>query len=185
MTLRRLLNRSPCAFTLIELLVVITLMALAVGMTVVRLDGLSESGRLSAAARQVQGILHVAQAQARATGEPRLIEFQAGSDQIRLRAPAKESGRWRWNEGRSFQTATGIHFERLLFEGDTQGESRAASIRVDGDGRYPAYAIILELHGRHMVITNDTVEGCTHRLVEVEPQARNLAELRRELAGNH
>ncbi len=185
MTLRRLHNQSPCAFTLIELLVVITLMALAVGMTVVRLDGLSESGRLSAAARQVEGILHLAQTQARATGEPRLIEFQAGSDQIRQRAPVKEGERWRWNEGRSFQTATDVHFERLVFEDDTQGESRTASIRVDGDGRYSAHGIILELHGRHMVITNDTVEGCTHRLVGVEPQARNLADLRRELAESH
>jgi type II secretion system protein H len=183
MTPRKTLNHSLRGFTLIELLVVVTLMAMAVSMAVFRLDGLSQSGRLSSASRQVESLLHLAQAQARATGEPRLIEFEAGRDHVRLCAPQKEADRWRWNEGRIFQAASGVHFERLIFDVGVEIESRAAIIRVDSDGRYPSHALLLELQGRWAVVVCNPVEGVTHRLLDTRPQARDLATLRRELMG--
>lgn len=184
MTPPKLHNPMRAAFTLVELLVVVTLMTLAVGLTVFRLDSLSENGRLQSATRQAESILRFSACQARTTGEPRLVVFDRESDRFRLKAPAQEEGRWHWDEGRLFQTNSGAQFTRLMFEGGANQQQEESAIRVGGQGRYPACGVIFELHGRYSVFLTDQ-DGSEHRILDAQPQARDLAAIRLELEGGN
>lgn len=177
MTTRSRHNSTTAAFTLVELLVVVTLMGIALGLTVFRLDSPSENGRLQSATRQAESVLRLAMTQARTTGEPRLVLFDAGSDRIRLHATSKSTGGW--DEGRLLQTNTGAKFDRLLFEDGTRQVGNA--IRVNGQGQCSDHAVLFERQGKYAVLLWSAGMEAEHRIIDRRPLADDLAELRREL----
>lgn len=177
MTTRSRHNSTDAAFTLVELLVVVTLMGIALGLTVFRLDSLSENGRLQSATRQAEFVLRLAMTEARTTGEPRLVVFVAGGDRIKLHAPSKNNGGW--DEGRLLQTNTGAKFGRLMFEDETRRVGNA--IRVNGQGRCSDHAVLLERQGKYAVLFWSAGMEAEHRIIDRRPLADDLAALRREL----
>ncbi len=192
----RLLARVRCkraiGFTLLELMVVVTLMAVAVGLTVFRLDGLTETSRLRSGAAQLDALLRLTTTQARTSGQPRRVEYLRERDRVVVHAPRREGERWRWDEGAEYRIGTGIQVHRVLREGDGDMEAEKGdhTVRIGADGRCPAHAVILKLHDRYAVIllggpggVRESGEAGGARLVllEARPQATRYEHLLIEL----
>ena len=143
-------------FTLIEVLVVVTLMAIAVGFTTVRLAGVTTMSRLESAVAQMRSIIRLTCNQARITGQPRLIEYAKGSDSLLVKAPALRGDDWAWDDGLTFLTVAGVQIERVLIEGDAPDRETldAWSVRVGDDGRAPRHAVIVSLHGHYAALVH-------------------------------
>lgn len=171
------------AFTLLELLIVVTLMMAAVGMTVFRLDGLSDTSRLRSAAMQMASLLRLTQTQARTSGSPRLVEYAIDSDRVLVRAPQMQDDVWEWDAGVEYLTVTGVHVQRVLVEGageETEPDKKF-SIRVRPDGRYRAHAIVLMLHDRWAVAVARDLAEPRCLLLDSEPHATTFELLMLEL----
>ena len=142
------------SFTLLELLVVVTLMSVAVGMVVFRLDGVSDTTRLRSSATQIGSLLRLTQIQARTSGSPRLFEYVTDRDRVVVRAPQTQEDGWRWDEGLEYSIGTGVRIRRVLVEGNREmnRDSDAHRIRIGADGRCRAHAVVLAIHERWAVV---------------------------------
>lgn len=178
--------RRSC-FTLLELLVVTSLMAVAVSAVVVRMDGLTDHGRLRSAAVQIGSLLNLTQVQARTGGMPRLLEYLAETDRVTVRSPRRNDGRWEWSDPIEYRTATGVRIISVLVEGEDPAEidGTARAIRVGADGRCRSYAVILELHGLYAIVVHRGTEEPHYTFVDREPQAESFELLAVELCQIH
>ena len=172
-------TQRPC-FTLLELLVVMALMSVAVGLVVFRLDGLTENGRLQSAAYQFASIVRLAENEARLSGTPRLLEYALDQDGVRLRKPREVEGVWEWDPGTEFQTATGVAVKDVIREHSyaEHETERIIPVRIQGDGRWPRHAVVLDLHQRFAVLFLEA--GGTPRVImsASPPSATCFHELR-------
>lgn len=176
---------SQTGFTLVELLVVITLMSLAVGMTVFRLDGVSAHGRLRSTATQLAAVLHLARTEAQASGTPRLLEYQPDARQVVARRPTVQDGTWEWGTGIHYELSTRVPIVRVTVEGDRESEGEdqqeGSSIRVDANGNYRAHAIVLGTGDRCVVVLFRPLEEPEYVFRMRLPQAPTFALLLVEL----
>ena len=137
--------RDRC-FTLLELLVVITLMSIALGMTVFRFAGLTDASRLRSAAAQFEAVLRNAQSAARLSGTPRLIEYTTDGDHVIVRAPQVSDDTWMWNDGTTYDTATRVKIVRVLVEGRESRSGDRPAIRIMPNGGVSNHALVFTLH---------------------------------------
>ncbi len=148
-----LVHRRSSGFTLLELLAVITLMSLAVGITVLRMDGFTDQSRLQSAASQLASLVRLAQAQARTSGVPRLIEYKIDADRLGMHIPRHANDGWQWDDGVEYLLGTGVSIRGVVLEGKdtTANASQHRAVRIGPDGRFRSHAVMLELHGSHAV----------------------------------
>lgn len=137
-------TRRRQAFTLVELLAVTVVLALAMGMVTLSLNGVTRKGRLTTAMRQAASFDQAARVQALAEGTPRLMEFTRGTSRLRVRVQESVAGRWRWSEGSTFRMVHGPHVEGVIFP--DQYESTATTsgpwrVRIGSDGTSMSYAV--------------------------------------------
>ena len=146
------IDNSHGAFTLLELLVAVTLLSTVLGITLLRMNGISDAARFQSAANMIASILRVACQEARLSGSPRLLSLEHDSDRIVLREPIQDGQEWRWGNDRDFLAAGGVGVDRLLFAVAISVEAQRApskTLRVDAAGRFPDCAVLLQLHGRY------------------------------------
>ena len=139
-------------FTLVELLVVITLMSVAVGTVIFRLDNLTARGRLQSAAASLQASLRLAQMEAKTSSMPRKLSF-VPDRRLLLRTPKRSADGWSWDKGREFLWATGVVVERVRYEGGNPDAGRhdRLVILVKPDGRFRALAVVMACQGQTLV----------------------------------
>ena len=177
----------PPGFTLIELLAVVTLMSVAVGMLVFRMDGLTDRGSLQSAATQLSSLVRLAQTQARTDGSPRLIEYLVDSDRAVIRAPKEENGGWHWSHDTEYLTNTGTRIEDVVVEGTipTAMDDNDYVIRIRADGRFRAHAVILRRHELYAVTILQATEKPRLAIVQKRPQTASFELLMLELESAH
>ena len=83
------------AFTLLELVAVITLLALTVGVSTIGLAGLSDEGKLEAAASQIGAVVRIASCAATRSGKPRMLQFDHRGYVVKK--PVRRDGQWAWS----------------------------------------------------------------------------------------
>lgn len=172
---------SSSGFTLIELLVVLTLLSIVAGMTFVRIDGLIDDARLRGCAANHASVMKLAQVQAKSSGEPRLIEYAAGS--LLLRKPAKLSGAWNWDEGMSFDLPAGVKVAGIL----TQREDTPTkqTIRISADGRVGEHAVMYQVHERHLVALFSSLHEPKHRSFNHRPEFSDWSNVLELISKSH
>ena len=171
------------AFTLIELVVVIALMAAAVGVAVVRLDGLTQRGRLRAGLRQIAAVHSLARWQAITSGQARSIVYQRGANSCTLQRPGIGSGRWTWVG--SVPTVLGhrVTVERVSVEGYSGGspadDDEVHRVTVRPDGSCASYVVVVSAGDNRYAAA--AIEGLTGRCSCVFDLAPGAAERPAEL----
>ena len=172
------------AFTLIELVVVIALMAAAVGVAVVRLDGLTQRGRLRAGLRQIAAVHSLARWQAITSGQARSIVYQRGANSCTLQRPGIGSGRWTWVG--SVPTVLGhrVTVERIAVEGCPGGspaDDELHRVTVRPDGSCASYVVVVSAGDNRYAAA--VIEGLTGRCSCVFDLSRGAVERPEELLG--
>ncbi|MEK6674128.1 MAG: prepilin-type N-terminal cleavage/methylation domain-containing protein, partial [Planctomycetota bacterium] len=177
---------SP-AFTLVELLVVITLMSLAVGVAVFRMDGFSDSANLRSAANQLASWVRLTQTQARTSGQPRLLEYGPKSCTLRVQRPYEQDGAWSWQEGAEFSVNPAVHLRRVLVENDFDRvrELTPTQLVVGPSGHYPAHAVLVDRHDVVGVLLLAAWEEPRFLILPRMPSSVTLENLRIELESLH
>jgi len=107
------------AVTLIELMAVVTLIALAVGMVILSVNGLSENARLQAAATQIGALYRIALCEAMRTGQPRILAVDR--TYCSVQKPTYEDAGWRWSTGPSIRLASGVRVSKVQPDGGSPG----------------------------------------------------------------
>ncbi len=163
-------------FTLIELVVVMALMSVAVSMTVWRLDGLTEHGRLQSTASQILSLVELTRTHAQTSGSPRLIEYVKNQDQLVIRQPQNMNQSMNkersWNSGQTYELATGVHITTVLLEGtrDASEMNDRRNLRIGADGHFCAHMVILSLHDRYAVVVLSRYESPYVVFTDQKPQ---------------
>jgi type II secretion system protein H len=170
-------------FTLIELLVVTVLIAVAAGMVALRLDGLSTTGRLRAATRQLDATFALAVAEARTTGFPRRLEYDGEAGVLRVHKPHHDSGTWSWDHGRTWPIASGVQIHTVVGTSDQESTTkpRTFGVRLRPSGRYVSHAVILATNDQYAVVVLSPFEHSQFHLLTAPPVADALPALRQEL----
>lgn len=110
------------AFTLIELMAVVVLVSIVAATVTVHLDGFTEQGRLRSAARQIGALYRTARAQAVSSGRPALLEYDVGSDRVRVLRPVLRDHELKWSGGEGFRLGP-----RVVIRSVRLGRGQAAS----------------------------------------------------------
>ena len=174
-------HSSSSGFTLIELLVVLTLLSIVAGMTFVRIDGVSDEGRLRACASNHASAINLAQVQARNSGEPRLVEYAPGS--LLLRRPTKRSGAWEWDEGMSFDLPAGVKVADIRTQREDSSTNQA--IRVSADSRVLDHAVIYQVHEHYLVAMFSHLSEPRCLLLDRRPEFSSWANIVELVAHNN
>ena len=169
-------------FTLLELLVVTTLMALAVGLVTLKLDGLTASGRAGCVATQVGSYVRLAQVEARTSGQARIVEVDVELGVVRIqRTPMIKTPKPPLELKLGSKAAlTGVWFENECREVD-QG---LWSMRIDGNGRFRRCGLIFRSQETCAVCLLTCIEPPKVWVLREKPKATNLEELRAELVND-
>lgn len=177
-------RRQTSCFTLIELLVVVTLTTVAVGMVTLRLDGLTDAGRLRSTANQIAVVVRLTRADARTSGLPRLIVIGLDQDRIAVRAAQDCDGLWQWGEPVQHGITGGVRIVRVIVSdaGPAKRENTAAA-RIGPDGRHRPFAVVLFLHGRWAVVLMEPNRVPKYIVLDRAPQADSYETFLLELEG--
>lgn len=137
------------AFTLIELLTVSALVATAVAIVTVRLDGFSEQGRLRAAARQLGALVRLCQINAMTAGRPVIIRYALDVTAVATLRPHVESDDIVWRErlGTELGSVRITAFTREGRTGNALEDHEHVDVRIGCDGRFDSHRIRLSLGG--------------------------------------
>ena len=175
-------RRFDVSFTLIELLVVVTLMTVAVGIVTLRLDGLTDAGRLRSTASQLAAVVRLTRADARTSGAPRAIEVAAGEDKVLVRLPRQRDGLWEWGEPVEHGIAGGARIDRVI-AGDVGLPSKGnlTAVRIGPDGRHRPFAVVLTLHDRWAVVLMARSRAPKYVVLDRAPRAESYSALLLEL----
>ena len=150
------------SFTLIELVVVAAVMALAVGLAAVRLDGVSQRGRLQAAVRQVAAIHSLAQLEAVSSGQPRSVVYQIGAGHGTILRPELVAGEWAWQAGAPMALGHRVTVAGVAMEGPAHVASalnETCSLRLRSDGCSASYVVIVTTGAQPAAAVIDGVTG--------------------------
>lgn len=139
-------------FTLIELMLVSGLLAVLVGIAVVRLDGFSERGRLRSAGRQIGALYRLARFQALTEGRSRIMDYggPAAEGRIWIRTPVFENGQVVWRCGDGFVPAGGVTVAGVAHAGSadrSDADGTGPRVWIGPDGVAPAHVVVLAIHG--------------------------------------
>jgi len=107
-------RREP-AFTLVELTVVMVLMTLAIGLATLGMRGLSDRGRIDAAAAQLGSAMRLAEIQSARSGVPQVLAFD--SHGWTLRQPQWRDDRWAWSESSRLELVRKVAVRRIFMGG--------------------------------------------------------------------
>lgn len=169
-----------CGFTLLELLAVTTIMALAVGLVTLKLDGLTSSGRVRSVAAQVASYVRVAQFEARLSGQSQTVELDTAAGELRIwktavqGAPAASC--------QSFHLASRVEITDIWFEDDRQKvEQGKLTFRIDGHGRYRRCALLFRVQENLAVCVLPCVRPPFVMTTWENPRAESLTDLLMEL----
>ena len=169
-------RRLRVGFTLVELVVVVALMAVAVGMVVVRLDGLTDRGRLRAACARVAAIDSLARTQALASGQPRCIAYRTDEAHAAVRRPKIEGRRLTWIEGEPLQLGHHASVEAVAIEGvaaTATPSDKDCVVRIRSDGSSASYVVVVTTGGhRWAAVVVDGVTGRCRYVFEVSAETR-------------
>ena len=149
------------ALTLIELLVVVTLIGVSVGLVTVRLDGFSETGRLRAAARQIESVITLARVDAMTSGRPAILRYVKERAAVAILHPAVRGDEIVWTQGPGIPLGGSVRttdVQRTADESNTGAEY--FDVRVDSTGVVEAHRIVLSwANTRSITITVDGLTG--------------------------
>lgn len=170
-------------FTLLELLAVTTIMASAVGLVTLKLDGLTSSGRVRSVAAQVASYARVAQVEARLSGQSQTVELDTAAGELRIckaAVPGAPAG-----SCQTFHLASRVQITDIWFEGDRQKvEQGKLTFRIDGHGRYRRCALLLRSQGAHAVCILPCMQPPLVMTTWQNPRAESLTDLLTELAAD-
>jgi Tfp pilus assembly protein FimT len=151
--------RTATTFTLIELMAVLVLMSLAVGMTIIGFDGVTQRTRLRSALGHVASIDGLARTQAVCDGRPRLLQFERGTDRCVLKWPEPTSRQWNWSPGAPLTVGKRASIQRVVTEETPKLGGDLPSIRIRSDGTSAAYAIVVRVGDEAAAIVIDGITG--------------------------
>jgi type II secretion system protein H len=179
-------------FTLIELMLVAALLAILVGLTVVRLEGVSETGRLRAAARQVGAVYRTARIAALTDGRPRLVSYTNSAEQgtrLRIQCPRVDSATLQWQAGEGFRLAGEIRVSRIVQDGELGDTHGKTTVLISSDGVASSHVVVLALGGKpRAAVAIDGVTGEDRFVLIEDPQTFDpamLLEASVETTGTH
>jgi len=173
-------RESPFAFTLVELMVVLTLMSLAVGMTVVGLDGFSQRGRVRSALGQIASVDALARTQALCDGRPRRLGFARDTGRCTICCPQRDADRWRWSSPAPLTFGHGVTVRDVVVDGtapDAEPLADEYGVRIRADGTSASYAVVLgvgERAGAAIVVNG--WDGSSRYVFEIPAEPADLFE---------
>ena len=167
--MRRTVDQTPAVrqspidrrrgFTLIELMVVLVIFGLIVGATVLRMNGISQRGRLRSAMRQCAAFDRLARTQALTSGAARRLNFAAGENGCALQWIEQREGSMDWSSEVLLRWASGVELQRVLVVGaNPASDEGVVRVRVHTDGSSASY--LVELTAGKLV-TAVAIEGST------------------------
>ncbi len=149
------------ALTLIELLVVVTLIGVSVSLVTVRLDGLSETGRLRAAARQIESVITLARTDAMTSGRPAILRYAKERAAVAILHPTVRGDEIVWTQGPGVPLGGSVRItgvQRTAEKSDIDAEF--FDVRVDSTGVVEAHRIVLSwANTRSITIAVDGLTG--------------------------
>ncbi len=168
-------------FTLLELLAVSTIMALAVGLVTLKLDGLTSSGCVRSVAAQVASYVRVAQDEARLSGQSQTVELDTAAGELRIckaAVPGAPAG-----SCQTFHLASRVEITDICFERDRQKvEQGKLTFRIDGHGRYRRCALLFRVQGNRALCVLPCIQPPFVVTTWENPRADSLTDLLTELA---
>lgn len=150
------MSRPSRSFGLLELLVVTTILTIAAGLLVTRLDGFSATARLQSTAAQYSAVLKLARTDALSGGQPRLLTVANQEGMVTVQRPVRRAGRWEWDKGRAFQLGSAV-IDQVLHEDEDAAVDR--SVRITAEGRVTNHAVVLRASDRWAVYMQNSDES--------------------------
>jgi hypothetical protein len=123
---------------------VATLMALAVGVSTVGLAGMSDVGRLEAAAAQVGAVVRLASCAATRSGVPRVVQFDQRG--CAVKKPVYRDGQWEWATSPRISLVSKVQITGVFTQGEDADAGRSGPPWAIADaGRSgPPWAIAIQ-----------------------------------------
>ena len=99
------------AYSLLELMAVVAVIALCVGIGVVNMQGVSDAGKLQAAADQIAAAYRLALVESTRSGRP--IQLAMTRTSCAIRKPILSDGEWQWAAGAKFDVPDSLVIARV------------------------------------------------------------------------
>ncbi|MCK6464035.1 MAG: prepilin-type N-terminal cleavage/methylation domain-containing protein [Phycisphaerae bacterium] len=169
-----------CAFTLLELLVVTVLVALAVGLVTLKLDGLTAAGKVRGVASQVGSYVRLAQIEARTSGEARRVGIDAANGVVRIARTRRLQSAG--EDEQAFRLLAPVEMKQGWFDSESRDLEGSLVIRIDGHGRYRRCALLFESQGSAAACVLPCLQPPRVHLPSEKPRAASYPELVVELS---
>jgi Tfp pilus assembly protein FimT len=171
------------SLTLVELMAVTTLMALAVGMVVIRFDGWTAASRLDSAGAVIQSAVRLAVTEARITGQPRSVIYSGHG--LTVHRPHQYAGIWRWDAGATFGIGA-AEIRRVLVPEQRGGKQETfPPVQVSGEGRMTPHAVVVKSWDQWKVVLLESVGDPRMKRFTQEPDAVSLDVMMATMRSEH
>ena len=105
-------TKRRTGFTLVELMAVATLLAMAVGVAALNVQGMSQQAQLQVAASQVGAVYRLATCEAARSGRPQILTFDRHG--CAVKKPVYREGRWTWSLAPRFELVSKVRIVKAL-----------------------------------------------------------------------